>query len=93
MRRVQWENEYKDKDQTKKTNWLDLIYRNYDLNNEEYWIQKNFKLTGVKSPWFDHNFLPDHNGRLFPYTGKHPKFIEETGLPEISDFRQRYNFR
>ncbi|MBN2373082.1 hypothetical protein JXL19_04780 [bacterium] len=93
MRRVQWENEYKKTRQTQKTKWLDLIYRNYDLGNEDYWIQKNYELTGIKSPWFNNDFLPDHNGRLFSYTGKHPSFIEEAGLPEIGDFRKRYDFR
>jgi len=89
IRKVRWENEYPD---SKQTRWLDKIYRNYDLDNEDYWIEKNFKLSGIKSPWFSEEFQPDENGRLFKYEGQHPKFIEETELPKIPDFRKKYRF-
>jgi len=72
-----------------KIKWLDEIYPNYDLENEDYWIEENFKMFGIRSPWFNIGFIPDKNGRLFKYEGKHPKFIEEAGLPEIKDFRKR----
>jgi len=70
--------------------WLDEIYAKYDLGNEDYWIERNFKLSGVRSPWVNMGFKPDENGRLFKYNGRHPKFIEEAGLPEIKDFRKRH---
>lgn len=70
--------------------WLDEIYAKYDLENENYWIEENLKLWGIRSPWFNKGFTPDENGKLFKYNGKHPKYIEEAGLPAIKDFRKRY---
>jgi len=74
----------------KMTRWLDEIYAKYDLENEDYWINENLKLNGIKSPWVSKGFTPDGNGRLFKYNGRHPKYIEEAGLPTIKDFRKRY---
>lgn len=87
-----WKNEYPDKAQDNKTLWLDKIYRNYDLEYEEKWINENEKLFGVKSPWFSDSFKPNKNGRLFKYGGKHPDVIENSGLTHITDFRIKYGF-
>lgn len=72
--------------------WLEKIYANYDLENEDYWIEENRKLIGRKTPWCDGGYKPDENGRLFRYEGSHPKFIEEANLTRIEDFRE-YNKR
>ncbi|MBA7707684.1 hypothetical protein ES703_116560 [subsurface metagenome] len=72
--------------------WLKEIYAKYDLENEDYWTEKNRELIGIKTPWCDDGYKPDENGRLFRYTGKHPKFIEKAGLTKIKDFRE-YNKR
>jgi len=91
LRREQWKTEYPGKVQANKTTWLDSIYLNYDLGNEEYWINKNKELFGIKSPFFTNCFSPDKNGKLFRYEGRHPKFVEEAGLTKIKDFRGYYN--
>lgn len=90
MRKAQWKTEYPNTIQLRKTKWLDKIYLNYDLKNEEYWINENLKMFGVKSPYFFNGCLPDKDGKFFNYEGKHPKFIEEVGLTKIKDFRKYY---
>jgi len=90
LRREQWKTEYPGKIQANKTSWLDNIYLNYDLGNEEYWINENKELFGIKSPWFAKCFSPDKDGKLFRYEGRHPKFVEEVGLTKIEDFRSYY---
>lgn len=70
--------------------WLKEIYSKYDLSNEDFWVEENRKLLGIKSPWCDAGYKPDDNGRLFRYKGMHPKFIEESGLTRIRDFREYY---
>lgn len=75
----------------RKINWLDEIYLKYDLENEDYWVNENLKLNGIKSPWPIVGWLPDEEGRLLKYEGRHPKFIEETNLTKIKDFRKCYN--
>lgn len=74
-----------------KRGWLNEIYLNYDLENEDYWIEKNLKLSGLRLPSFCKAWKGDEKGRLFKYNDKHPKFIEETELPKIKDFRKFYN--
>lgn len=71
--------------------WLDEIYYKYDLENEDYWINENFKRFGIKSPWFSAGFLPNSEGKLFKYFGDHSKFVKEFGLIKIEDFRKYYN--
>lgn len=88
MYRVKWGVEYKGRRQDNKTRWLDEIYYKYDFKNEEYWLEKNLAISGIQSPWFNKGFTPDSDGRLFRYLGKHPKFIEESGLTEVEDFRK-----
>lgn len=90
LRREQWRTEYPGKTQANKTTWLDNIYLNYDLDNEEYWINKNKELFGIKSPFYTDCIFPDKDGKLFRYEGKHPKFVEEAGLTRIEDFRNHY---
>ena len=71
--------------------WLDEIYAKYDLKNEDYWNKKSFEVNGLKTPCWASEFTADENGRLFRYGGKHPKVVEEAGLPKIKDFRKWYN--
>lgn len=75
----------------RKIRWLKEIYLKYDLENEDYWVNENLKLNGIKSPWVVAGWLPDEEGRLLKYEGQHPKFIEETNLTKIKDFRKCYN--
>jgi len=77
----------------RKINWLEKIYLKYDLENEDYWVNENLKLNGIKSPWVVAGWTPDKNGRLFKYEGKHPRFIEQTELPKVRDFREHYKSR
>lgn len=70
--------------------WRDKIYIYYDLEDEERWINENLKRFGIKSPWFNIGLTANAEGKLFKYEGKHPKFIEQSGLPRIKDFRQGY---
>jgi len=74
----------------RKRRWLEEIYLKYDLENEDCWVIKNLKLNGIKSPWVTVGWTPDENGKLFKYEGRHPKFIEETDLPKVRDFREHY---
>lgn len=87
-----WKSEYPGKIQDNKTLWLDKIYRNYDVHNEDKWVEENKKLFDIKSPWFSDSFTPNSKGKLFKYDGKHPDVIEESGLIEIEDFRKKYDF-
>jgi len=64
--------------------WLKRIYANYDLENEDYWIEKSRLLTGLKSCWFNKGMFSDKDGRVFKYEGVHPSFIEATGLTKVS---------
>lgn len=70
--------------------WRDVIYRYYELDNEDHWTNENLKRFGIKSPWYNIGYMPDKNGRLFRYEGSHPKFIEEVGLHRIKDFRRGF---
>jgi hypothetical protein len=92
MKLEQWKTEYPNKNQRDKINWITKIYKNYDLDNEEYWIKENEKLFGIKSPLLNKSATPDTCGKLFKYYGKHPKVIEESGLTKIRDFRNHYKF-
>uniref|UniRef100_A0A6H1ZL59 Putative glycosyltransferase n=1 Tax=viral metagenome TaxID=1070528 RepID=A0A6H1ZL59_9ZZZZ len=87
-----WKTEYYGKDQLVKTRWLNEIYRNYDLSNQEYWVNRNKELFGIRSPWFSDSFRPTEWGILFNDEIQHPKLIEESGLTRIKDFRIKYNF-
>lgn len=75
----------------RKINWLEEIYLKYDLEDEECWLIEHLKLNGIKSPGPNVGWVPDKNDRLFKYEGRHPKFIEETELPKVKDFRKHYN--
>ena len=66
--------------------WLDEVYIPYDLNDEKTWIAKNEQLFGVKAPFLEPNAIPDKDGKLFVYNGKHPPVIEATTLPQVKDF-------
>ena len=65
--------------------WLREIYIKYDLNNEDLWINKNLKISGIKSPFYNNQFQPDQNGYLFVYMESHPSFINH--LMQKEDFR------
>jgi len=88
----QWKSEFPNTNQQNKLDWLEKIYRNYDLKNEEYWIKENEKLFGIRSPLINIAAIPNEDGKLFKYTGKHPEVIEESGLTKIKDFRKYYRF-
>lgn len=88
MYRTKWQIEYKGKRQADKVRWIEEIYPNYDIGNEERWIEENRRRFGIRSPWFNRGFMPNVDGKLYRYGGKHPKFIERTGLAEIKDFRK-----
>lgn len=88
MYRVKWQVEYKGKRQADKVRWIDEIYPNYDLGDEECWIEENRRRFGIRSPWFNKGFTPAPDGRLFRYPGRHPKFIEKIGLTKVGDFRK-----
>lgn len=86
-----WKTEYSHK-QDHKVIWLDKIYRNYNLNDEDAWLRRNKALVGNPGPWISDSFKPDENGRLFKYTKKHPSLVEETGLTKVEDFRKYWRF-
>lgn len=85
-----WKTEYHNV-QTRKIEWINYIYKNYDLENEEYWIEENRRMFGIRSPWFSDSFKPDKEGKLFKYNGKHPRWVNEN-LLGIEDFRDYYGF-
>jgi hypothetical protein len=84
------ENTTLNKDQREKIEWVDKIYFKYDLNDEEPWIKLNQKLYGKLQPYWKSDFAPNKEGKLFTYTGQHPKLIEEAGLTSIPDFRKKH---
>lgn len=90
-----WKSEYPGKKQNDKVLWLDTIYRNYNIKHEMAWVEKNYEMFGIMSPWFAESFEPKEDGTLYLYNedlhGYHPKFIN-TGLLEEPDFRKKYNF-
>jgi len=86
-----WKSEYS-YEQNHKLQWLDKIYRNYDLKNEEYWLEQNKKLTGNYGPWISDSFVPQVDGTLYKYEGKHPKLVEEKGFTKIEDYRKHWKF-
>jgi hypothetical protein len=92
MRVFEWEYEQPNTKQERKVKWAHEIYKYYDLDNEEYWINKNLEVSGIRHPWFHESYNTDENGKLFVYKGKQPKYIEETELPKIKDFRAYYSF-
>jgi len=91
MKIAQWKTEYPGKAQGDKVKWIEDIYRHYDLNNEEYWINENFKLFGHKVPLMrvDESAF-DEGGKLFKYEGEHIPIITKSGLDKIKDFRTFY---
>ena len=91
MHHTQWKTEYPGRTQPHKVRWASELYPKYNLKNEGYWVKKNLKMFGVKSPWCNNGFVPNKNGGLFKYRGEHPRFIEEVKLPEVKDFRKWYN--
>lgn len=84
-----WRTEYPH-EQNKKIQWIDEIYLNYDLNNEEYWITRNESLFGVRTPYRDSDFGTD-GGRYFKYSGPYPAVITDRRLNKVEDFRTYYD--
>lgn len=72
-----------------KIQWLDEIFMPFELDREDYWIDKNVKLLGLskRTPLWNHAFPGQPDGTLFKYSGPHPSFIEDAGLHLIEDFR------
>lgn len=87
-----WRTEYEEKEQSNKVTWLNEIYKNYDLSDENRWIEENERLFGIKSPWFSDSFLPGEDNKLIKFNAIHPWAIRDTGLDKIVDFRRRYGF-
>jgi hypothetical protein len=78
------------KAQADKVRWLNEIYLKYELDNEDYWINKNQQMFGSREPYMKNtNFNPGRNGHLHTYLGDHPQVIEEAGLTKIKDFRNK----
>ena len=86
-RRLQWETEYQHK-QSQKLKWLSEIFVPYDLDNEEFWISKNKKLFGIKSPIYLTEVKPNTDGKFFVYNDRHPPHVETAGITSIKDFRK-----
>lgn len=97
----QWKTEYKAQSgrvfesQQKKWNWLNQIYRPFELDNETYWTDKSMEIFGQdfkrRTPCWTPGFTPDSSGNLYVYGGTHPPVIEESGLPQIQDFRSYHS--
>jgi len=90
IRKAWWKTDFPGNRHARRIEWLDKIYLKYDLRDEDFWLAENLKISGINSPWFNHGFIPDENGRLFKYGGRHPKFIENSDLTGIIDFRKYY---
>lgn len=91
MMRKMWLTEYaggRQRGRDHAVRWLDEIYTNYDLENEDYWNKKSFEVTGYKNPSWSRAVEPDRKGRLYRYNGEHPRVIEESGFTKIKDFRR-----
>lgn len=94
-RRLFWETEFGHKTgrtretQDKKILWLEEIYLKYELDREEYWIDKNMDLLDLprRTPIWTPAFTPQTDGTLFQYNGPQPAVIEQAGLHLIEDFR------
>ncbi len=76
--------------------WYMKIYKNYDPFNQNYWMEKNLKLTGNYGFWLFSwdiknkiflNKIKNSNESLIKYCGKHPELLENSSLRSISDFR------
>lgn len=100
---LQWQTEYKQskdpshpiaKKQRTKIEWLKKIYRPFELENEDFWIEENLRLFGYdgigRTPFYNHAFKSDANngGRLFRYEGPQPPIVENSPLSKIPDFRK-----
>lgn len=100
-KRLQWDSEFGQTTgrvreiQNKKLQWLENIWLPFELDNEDYWIDKNTELLGlrIRTPLWTPSFPPDSNGNLYQYDGPHPSFIEEAELHLVEDFRTFYNDR
>ena len=86
-----WRNEYTGRGQDVKVRWIDEIYLPFELENQDYWINKNFELFGKQTPFMQSDYGTDNDGILFEYDGPYPEHIQETNLHEMKDFRRLYN--
>tara|TARA_B100001093_G_C26699187_1_gene958267 strand:+ start:237 stop:1115 length:879 start_codon:yes stop_codon:yes gene_type:complete len=93
QRAAQWQTEYPNSKDDFKQMWINQIYKNYDLKNQDYWINENLNLFNIKSPWCGTGIKAKSDGKLFFYDGKHPKIIENSKLKKVNDFRKFYNFK
>jgi len=88
-----WKTEYPSMEQANKIKWIETIYKNYELGDEHFWLRLNEKLFGIYSPWFSDSFTPNVDGTLFIYDGVHPQVIEQSGLKDIKDYREKFSFK
>ena len=97
FQREKWRSEYGNPNhgnQPKKWGWLDNVYMDLDLNDQQKSIDKCKQLgygNSVLGLFFQGGCRPD--GTLYDFDGVHPPFIEESGLTEIEDFRKIYTTR
>jgi len=83
-----WETEYSH-NQQKKIDWINKIYKNFDLTNQKHWAEENKRITGHYGPWL--SYQTDPNGDLFVHNGKHPEFVPQ-GIIDESDIRIKFGF-
>jgi len=90
-----WKTEYPVGNQINKIDWMEKIYKNYDLKDQRFWSTVNFNLFGLMSPWFSPSFKSNPDGTLLEYDesvlGPHPKFIDDS-LLSVRDFRDKFDF-
>lgn len=94
-RRLFWETEFGHstgrarESQDRKIKWLDQIYMNFELDRENYWIDKNVELLGLskRTPLWAPAFSGQPDGTLYQYSGPQPPVIEQAGLHLVKDFR------
>jgi len=85
-KRLFWQTE-KRADQSYKVRWLNNIYATYDLKDEEKSLNRNQRMFNIRSPFYNDQFRPHKNGKLFTYDGLQPPLIQESNLINIDDWR------
>jgi len=76
--------------QPKKWGWIDNIYMDLDLDNQEAFVNKSKNLWGTPKVMGIFGFKCKEDGTLYKYDGPYPPHIIEAGLHEIEDFRVLY---
>lgn len=100
-RKLFWETEYNKggakvrEAQRVKLTWLEQIYNNFDLSDEDHWLSENSKILDSgrwaekgPTPTWNWSFTADPEGKLYHYSGAQPPVIEAANLHLIDDFRE-----